>query len=317
MISTERILVTGANGDIANAIGRVLMDAFPQTTIIGADLGELWPGKAVFSSMYKLPRADAPEYIESLCELIDKTKATCIIPSTEPELEKLISVWDDVKSLPLLMNSPDIVSIGLNKWKTMQWLSSMGIEVPVTKLLSEVKEQDLPVFLKPNIGSGSRGLETILEPKQLILAQQMRADESLVAQELLEPHLGEFTCAIFKHKNHVRTLSMRRWLMGGLTSRMVVERESEIEALLQLIATNLPKTSAINVQLRLTEKGPRVFEINPRLSSTVMMRHKIGFCDLVWWINSQSGKIPPEYSPPISSRVYRTFDEVVVLANND
>ncbi len=316
MLSTERILVTGANGDIANAIGRVLLEAFPDATIMGADLGELWPGKAVFSSMYKLPRADAPEYIESLSGLIENINATCIIPCTEPELGTLVSVWDDVKPLPLLMNSPDIVSIGLNKWKTMQWLASMGIVAPMTKMLSEVEEKDLPVFLKPNTGSGSRGLQTILEPKQLIVAQQMGAGESLVAQELLEPHFGEFTCAIFKHENHVRTLIMRRWLMGGLTSRMVVEENLDIDGLLHLIAANLPKTSAINVQLRLTEKGPRVFEINPRLSSTVMMRHKIGFCDLVWWINAQSGEAPPEYSPPLSSRVYRTFDEVVVFAED-
>ena len=28
-----------------------------------------------------------------------------------------------------------------------------------------------------------------------------------------------------------------------------------------------------------------IFEINPRLSSTVMMRYKLGFKDCLWWIN--------------------------------
>ena len=316
MISTKRILVTGANGDIANAIGRVLVDAFPKATIFGADLGEQWPGKAVFSSMYKLPRADSPGYVDSLCELINKTRATCVIPSTEPELEKLISEWDAVKSLPLLMNHPDFVSIGLNKYKTNQWLASIGIDVPFTKFLPDISDDELPVFLKPNIGSGSRGLEKVTDSNQFKLAQQADIKQKLIAQELLEPHYGEFTCAIFKYNNHIRTLTMRRWLMGGLTSRMIVEEINEIESLLQTIAASLTGTSVINVQLRLTDKGPRVFEINPRLSSTLMMRHKIGFSDLVWWINSLSGVIPPEYEAPISTRVYRTYDELVVTAED-
>ena len=152
---------------------------------------------------------------------------------------------------------------------------------------------------------------------RLNLTKQMRVEEGLIAQELLEPHLGEFTCAIFKYGGHVRTLAMRRWLMGGITSRIIVEQNEAIEELLQRVATNLPERAAINVQLRLTEKGPRVFEINPRLSSTVMMRHKIGFSDLLWWVNSHNGVAPPEFVPSVLSRVYRTFDELVVLADTD
>jgi len=45
----------------------------------------------------------------------------------------------------------------------------------------------------------------------------------------------------------------------------------------------------MNVQLRLTEQGPRVFEINPRFSSTVLMRHRIGFSDVLWSIQEAEG----------------------------
>jgi carbamoyl-phosphate synthase large subunit len=44
------------------------------------------------------------------------------------------------------------------------------------------------------------------------------------------------------------------------------------------------------VQLRLTDKGPRVFEINPRFSSTVLMRHRMGFSDVLWAIEEAEGK---------------------------
>jgi len=46
----------------------------------------------------------------------------------------------------------------------------------------------------------------------------------------------------------------------------------------------------MNVQLRLTDVGPRVFEINPRFSSTVLMRHRMGFTDVLWMLDELEGK---------------------------
>jgi len=46
----------------------------------------------------------------------------------------------------------------------------------------------------------------------------------------------------------------------------------------------------MNVQLRLTDKGPRVFEINPRFSSTVLMRHRLGYCDVLWAMDEVEGR---------------------------
>ena len=41
---------------------------------------------------------------------------------------------------------------------------------------------------------------------------------------------------------------------------------------------------SINIQLRMTKNGPILFEINPRLSGTLVFRDKMGFHDLRWWI---------------------------------
>lgn len=56
------------------------------------------------------------------------------------------------------------------------------------------------------------------------------------------------------------------------------------------IAEGLNLHGSMNVQLRLTDKGPRVFEINPRFSSTVLMRHRLGFSDVIWAIEEAEGK---------------------------
>ena len=40
--------------------------------------------------------------------------------------------------------------------------------------------------------------------------------------------------------------------------------------------------TAVAAFVGFTKKGPMIFEINPRFSSTVYMRHKLGFTDVIW-----------------------------------
>ena len=141
-ISTKRFLITGANGDIANAIGRVLQSSFPDARIIGADLGDDWPGRSVFAEMHTLPHADDATYLDALHELADEAEVTCIVPSTEPELNKITYQWDTASDLPLLVNYPEVIRMGLDKLETNRWLNLLGLETPLTSLLEESREKD-------------------------------------------------------------------------------------------------------------------------------------------------------------------------------
>jgi len=51
------------------------------------------------------------------------------------------------------------------------------------------------------------------------------------------------------------------------------------------IINNLNYDAAFNIQLRLKNGVPMIFEINPRFSSTVYARHLMGFPDLAEWIS--------------------------------
>ena len=70
------------------------------------------------------------------------------------------------------------------------------------------------------------------------------------------------------------------------------------------LADKINLDGSINVQLRLTKKGPVVFEINPRFSSTVLFRHMFGFKDLEWSIQD---KLNIELEPYEAAREGRTF----------
>lgn len=307
-----KVLVTGANGDIAMCIGRVICSEFPQWDVQGADIGELWPGKSVFSEMHTLPRATSVDYLSELKELVRNCEFELVIPVTEPELSVIANNYQLVKHLPLLMNSPDILKIGLDKQLTSEWLSHLGVSVPFTKPLGEAGVLDLPLFSKPRIGSGSRGLNKVYSREHLSILQASQDLDNYVAQELLEPSEGEYTCALFKACGSVRLLIMERWLTGGMTGKMVVRNHTGIKSALISISDALPNTAVINVQLRLVKGAVKIFEINPRLSSTVMMRHKIGFSDLVWWLKLREGELEPYEEVLEGVKAYRTYGELIV-----
>ncbi len=66
--------------------------------------------------------------------------------------------------------------------------------------------------------------------------------------------------------------------------------DEEISQMCEAIANGLNLRGSMNVQLRLTDQGPRVFEINPRFSSTTAMRHLIGFSDVLWSLDEAEGQ---------------------------
>jgi carbamoyl-phosphate synthase large subunit len=54
------------------------------------------------------------------------------------------------------------------------------------------------------------------------------------------------------------------------------------------IAKKLELNGSINIQLRLHEGLPYIFEINPRFSSTVFIRSELGFNDVAWSLGDKT-----------------------------
>ena len=69
----------------------------------------------------------------------------------------------------------------------------------------------------------------------------------------------------------------------------------------------------MNIQLRMKDGIPFIFEINPRFSSTVYIRSIIGFPDLEDWIRHKTGlKRNLLYTQREGSEVCRYFDYKII-----
>jgi carbamoyl-phosphate synthase large subunit len=113
-----------------------------------------------------------------------------------------------------------------------------------------------------------------------------------VFQEILEPADREITCAVYRKRDgEVLSLLMLRRLTGGCTGWARIIEDEQTSQMCAHIAIGLNLRGSMNVQLRLTDQGPRVFEINPRFSSTVLMRHRMGFSDVLWAMEESEGNV--------------------------
>lgn len=310
----DTLFITGCGGDIPIALARIARQERLCGRLVGSDIHDDHPGPAYFDRCLVLPRADHPDYFDALATTLNREKASLLVIGSEPELRAfhragIDRVWERMN---VIMASRQALQIGLDKLDTARFLESKGLPSPWTVPASQSLPKAYPCIAKDREGSGSRTIKIVETEQEAISIQRSRP--AAIFQERLLPDDQEYTCGLYRNQNgSVRTIAFRRTLQGGLTGKGQVVENPEIDRLLHAIAEGLDLRGSINVQLRLTSRGPVVFEINPRFSSTVLIRHLLGFQDLVWSLRETLGLEPGEYRPPrAGTKFYRTSNEVIL-----
>ena len=276
-----KFLVTGANGDIAEAVQKILIETFPNCIIHGTDSSGLWPGKFYFKKVFKIPHADSKKYLDYI-KTVSK-KYNLIIPTTEKEIIKLSKNRIDCDKI--LINSKKVCKIFFDKLETSKFLQDNNLSFLYTEKIKNFKKKKNKIFIKPRHGSGSKNLYLAKNFKEFKAFKKV-LNNKWIAQEYLYAN-EEFTCAIFRSNLKYKELIMKRVLKDGITYYFETYKNKKISNILYKLANIIDLNGCINVQLKFFKGIPKIFEINPRLSSTILMRHKLGFQDLIMWINDK------------------------------
>lgn len=305
------ILVTGCGGDIGQSICKVLKGYCLTQKIVGSDIHENHPGKFLVDEFHLLPKYTSIDYIEELQKILEKASIDLIVPTSEPELRFFLKkqIIQSFFNLPVIMANKRSLEIGFDKLKTVQFLKDERLPFPETAIIGEVNSFEFPSILKSRDGSGSKQVVPINDKYDF--QYYKRKHPEYILQEYLGNDKVEYTCGLFRSKSgNCRNVIFNRTLLGGFSSYGVVEHNKVISDLLNKIAEQLGLEGSINVQLRLTKKGPVVFEINPRFSSTVLFRELLGFRDLIWSIEDILGMPLSRYIPvEIGRKFYKGFME--------
>ena len=307
----QKILITGCGGDIALSMAKLLRETSIVGHLIGTDVSDDHPGFAFYDKTGVLPPAFDPLYLTSLRDFVAKNDVAAIIPASEPEIRFFTNRHiDTINNVTLITASHYARQIGFDKLETARFLEKHSLPFPWTMPVLDGLPKETPCILKSTSGSGSKTVR-IVDAKLVDYYRQHNTDD--IWQELLLPHDQEYTCGVYRTgAKEVRTVILRRSLVGDHTGKAQTYTNSEIYELLIAIAENLDLHGSINVQLRLTPRGPVVFEINPRFSSTVSLRHRIGFCDLVWSLQEAAGiPLSPYQQPSSGIKLYRVLGDYI------
>ncbi|MFY0603978.1 MAG: ATP-grasp domain-containing protein [Flavobacteriaceae bacterium] len=308
------ILVTGCGGDIGQSIGKILIESDFVNYLVGCDISEKNAGKFIFKDFIIGLACTDTNYLKSLEDIIFDKEIDIIIPIAEPELRFLYqeSVLDKIANAKIICANKKALKIGFDKLETALFLKENKLPFPETKLLSDVNTSiDYPVIMKSRYGSGSSSVYIVKDQIDFDYLKCKHPD--YIVQEYLTSKEGEYTCGVFRSKaGMIRSIILKRELTGGYSGYGEVVHNDEITNVLNQIATKLNLTGSINIQLRITSKGPVVFEINPRFSSTVLFRHKFGFKDLIWSIQDQLNQDISSYNEiNVGKRFYKGFSEFI------
>jgi carbamoyl-phosphate synthase large subunit len=297
-----KYLITGCGGDIGLSICETLLSHDITQIILGSDIHNKHPQNLVYDECYLVPRADDSGYLSAILAI----KADLIIPTSEAELEFFSNqFFENV----VMVNNKAFV-IGNDKLKTANFLKEHDLLFPETGEVKNSEPSKFPCIIKSRTGQGSKDVMMV---DQELYRYYKKKNINYIWQELLLPGNEEYTCGVYRTKtNQIRTIIFKRELRGGLTGYAEVVENLEIRELLGNIAELLDLRGSINVQLILTERGPVVFEINPRFSSTVYFRHLLGFKDLIWTLEERDGQVS-EYIPPKQPcKIFRGSREYII-----
>jgi carbamoyl-phosphate synthase large subunit len=308
------ILVTGCGGDIGQSIGKILNENSLINNLYGCDISDKNAAQFIYSNFFLSLPCKNSNYISALEKIVKEKNIDFIIPISEPELrfftnEKISNIGDS----KLILASFEAREVGFDKLNTAEFLKKEDLPFPKTLAIEAVdKIVDFPVILKSRTGSGSSDVSIVKDMVTLTFMKNRNPD--FIVQEYLDGNNGEYTCGVFRcKKGMIRTIIIKRELMGSQTGYGEIMNNLDIDSLLHKIAEKLNLIGSINVQLRLTSKGPVVFEINPRFSSTIRFRHLFGFKDLEWSIEDELNIPISNYIPnSVGKKLYKGFSEYIL-----
>jgi carbamoyl-phosphate synthase large subunit len=322
MYNSTNVLITGAGGHLAHFIFRAIQHSKLNTTIIGCNYDHDAVGLYQMDKGYVVPPAKSDNYIDKLIDICLKEKIHIIFAGGMIELRVLSKHKKEIfekTGAKVISSDFDIIRNVEDKCVLPELLIKSGMPAPNTVLASDTSNMqqfldvnEFPLMVKDRFGSGSQGIAKVNNLTDL--QQQVKEINNPIIQEYLQPDDEEYTVGVYVTQDHqpVGSIVMKRTLGLGMTMKAEVVIDNEISDFCERAVATLGLVGPNNVQLRKTEKGPMIFEINPRLSSTTSARPLFGYNDIEMSIREYVYN--EKLSKPIikSGYFYRVIEDIVV-----
>ncbi len=269
--------------------------------VVATDMQLSAPALQVADVKLQVPAVYDPKYIDITLQICKEQKIDALLSLNDLELPLLAEnkARFEAEGVKVIVSDPKVIDIAFDKYKTAQWVESLGLKSPQTfvrledaKRALQTGELVFPLFMKPRWGSGSIGLETIADMEELdtyynllmkkikktILATASVGDEYIMIQEKLTGN--EFGLDVMNdlEGNHVAVSVKQKLAMrAGETDKAVTLDLPEVREIGRKIGEALKHIGNLDVDVMQNAKGEYcVLELNPRFGGGFPFSYEAG-----------------------------------------
>ena len=281
------VLVTGVGSTLGYGILKSLRASSLECRVIGTDYFDTAVGLYWIDQPYLLPDILNPdvaeeEWLAKVEGLITRESVDVVLVGLDfevPVFARHRQALEEATGCKVVVSSEQVVETCFDKWNTYEFLAGNGMRAPASCLADGVDEfadqVPFPWIVKPRTGSTSKNLFKVGGAEALAHALDNCPDP--IIQECIGIDDEEFTCGtLYADGGVISHISLRRTLRLGNTSVAFSDEFPDVDRAIIEVTEKLKPYGPINIQLRLTDAGPTVFEINPRFSGTTPLRAQFG-----------------------------------------
>lgn len=304
MLKPITILMTGAGAPGAPGIIKCLRkNGEREITLIGVDMNENSNGRRLVDKFYTVPAARDDGYIPAIVDICRKENVDIILPLVTRELIKYGQNVKMFREMGIVISISDLSSLEVinNKANLLKKMRELGMETPdfiVCSTAAEVREAifklgypDKAVCVKGAEGNGSRGVRLIdpnksrydlffnEKPNSLYIGfnelMETLEEKDSIPQMLVMDCLPGEEYGVDALCDHGKVLAMAGRYNYAVNSSIpqgcIIENREEPFAIATKIIESMGIDGNCNFDFMYDADGnPRLIEINPRLSATIV-----------------------------------------------
>lgn len=307
--------------------------------IVATDMQLSAPALQAADIKIQVPAVYDHKYIDITLDICKEHKIDALLCLNDLELPILAENKAKFEALgvKVIVSAPEVIDICFDKYKTAQWVESIGLNAPKTYVtLASAKEAlakgeiAFPLFMKPRWGSGSIGLETIDDMEELdiyyqllmkkikktILAKASVGDEYIMIQEKLTGNeFGLDVMNDLEGNNVAVSVKQKLAMRAGETDKALTVDLPEVREMGAAIGRNLKHIGNLDVDIMQRANGDYcVLELNPRFGGGYPFSYEAGVnmpLAILKWLKGE--KVDTTILQPAYGKMFAKNDYLVEI----
>lgn len=305
--------------------------------VFATDMQLSAPALQVADVKLQVPAVYDADYVDITLGICKEHNVNVLISLNDLELPILAenkARFEDL-GVKVIVSDSEVIDICFDKYKTAQWVESLGLKSPKTYVrLQDVKdalakgEIDFPLFMKPRWGSGSIGLESIADMEELdiyyhlllkkikktILATASVGDEYIMIQEKLTGNeFGLDVMNDLEGNNVGVSVKQKLAMRAGETDKAVTRDLPVVREMGRKIGEALKHIGNLDVDIMQRANGDYcVLELNPRFGGGYPFSYEAGVNmpkAIIEWVKGND--IDPSILVPVYDKMFAKNDYLV------